>query len=230
MTTRSSMSRSPETWTATEGMSTVSSTSRRATWGRARDARGDHLGEVDELVRLRESTGLQLGECEELGDEGQEPARVGADPANGVELPGGELTELALGEELGVATDRGDRRTQLVAHAGDEGVLDPVDLTQLLDGLPLRLEGLHQPGLGLEPLGDVLRRAHVADGLTAVVDDPVEGHPVLPFLPILADETHATGPRPMSAWATREKSAGRPSSSAFPRRPGRSGALASTGP
>ena len=88
-----------------------------------------------------------------------------ADPAYGVELLVAELAVRAVLEHLDVAEDAGDRRAQLVADAGDEGVLDLVDLAQPLDRLALGLERLDQPALGLDPLGDVLGGADVADHL-----------------------------------------------------------------
>ena len=68
------------------------------------------------------------------------PSRRTASSCSGAERAVG-----AVLEHLGVAEDAGDRRAQLVAHAGDERVLDLVDLAQPLDRLPLGRQRLHQP-------------------------------------------------------------------------------------
>ena len=87
MTTRSSISRSPVTGIRSSGRADGQlDVAARDGRGEDGERRGDDLGEVDDLVGGADALVLDLGEGEQLGDQGEQPVAVGADPLDGVEL------------------------------------------------------------------------------------------------------------------------------------------------
>ena len=88
----------------------------------------------------------QPGEVEEVADQPLEPMRLALD-----HLAGAVGRDDAVGEPLGVAADRGQRRLQLVADGEEEGALGILRAVELLREL---VEG----GRELAQLGRALDR------------------------------------------------------------------------
>ena len=84
-----------------------------------------------------------------------------------------QLPDGAVPEQLGVADDAGDRRTQLVADRRDEVTLDPLELAQPLHGGALVLQGQQQRPLRVLALGHVLGRRQVAGQLAVLAGTAV---------------------------------------------------------
>ena len=144
---------------------------------RARQRRIDRPGDLDALlVGLRRQqlhhalhalvdrqrggievqlVGLDLGEVEDLVDQGEQRARRALDGVGVGALLGGEVR---IGQQRRHAEDAVHRRADLVAHGGQEARLGAVGGFRLLARLP-------QLGLRVPPLGDVAAGAlHLGDG------------------------------------------------------------------
>ena len=78
----------------------------------------------------RELVGVEAGEVEEVGDEPLEPARLRRDHLGGADARVRAL-DRAVGDRLGVAADRRERRAQVVRHAQQERALVPLRLVEL---------------------------------------------------------------------------------------------------
>jgi hypothetical protein len=71
--------------------------------------------------------GVEAGQREQLGDEALEAFGLGGDHRRG----GGRLAHGAVGDRLGVATDRRQRRTQVVADRQQELLVEQARPLQL---------------------------------------------------------------------------------------------------
>ena len=82
---------------------------------------GGDIGEVDRAEIEGEASGIETGEVEEVSNETLEPAGLGHHDAGGRRrVLGG-----AIGDRLGPAPDRGERRPQIVGHRQQELALEP---------------------------------------------------------------------------------------------------------
>ncbi|GAB3846964.1 hypothetical protein GCM10027610_065980 [Dactylosporangium cerinum] len=95
------------------------------------------LGEVD-LDDVEPQAGLvQAGDEEQVVDEAQEPVGValhdGQEAADRLRVVGGVVL---VQQHLDVAAHRRQRRAQFVADAGQERILEPVELAQPVGGVP----------------------------------------------------------------------------------------------
>ena len=97
---------------------------------------GDQIGELGMEIEVddvdRHLARLDLGEIEDLVDEGEQRAARARDRARHVALL---LVEAGILEQVAHADDGVERRAQLMAHDGEEAALGPVRLL----GLGLRL-------------------------------------------------------------------------------------------
>ena len=99
--------------------------------GRPARMRGNRLGQgrvEGNRMRLEpELSGPQPGEVHHVAEEQLEAGRLVADDPHGFRL-GTIVAGGAVGKGLGIATDGGERRPQLVGHVGQELVLPPAGL------------------------------------------------------------------------------------------------------
>ena len=187
-TIRSRCSSSPSTTTGSCGTSTSSCWPRSVAstctcWPGA----ADHLAQVDRLLAQLHVERLEAGEREQVVDQLEQPVAVGVDPAECLVLGIRGVAVRPVDEELEVADDVGDRGAQLVADAGDEGVLGAVDLGEVRDRAALGLQRSLEGALRTDPLGDVLGRAEVADDGAVLVGHLRERHRHRADLAVLAD-------------------------------------------
>ena len=123
--------------------------------------RGDHLDRFfhDHHQALRllvdfHQAGLDAADVQNVVDEA--PEAVGLVLDDVVELALGLLVVcLAVDQEFDVRLDARQRRAQLVADAGDEGVLGAVDLGEVRNGTAFGLQGCLESALGANALGEL---------------------------------------------------------------------------
>src|SRR5437763_2198840 len=111
--------------------------------------------EIDGLGRHHHLAGFDLGEVEDVVDQSQQGAAALVHLLDVVPLGGVEVAVDALQQDLAEADDRRQRRTQLVAHAGEELGLELVGLAQFaVDGPQAAVVGAsdtHQAGVAAGP-------------------------------------------------------------------------------
>ena len=132
----------------------------------ARDGFACDRRQVDRLVAHRELAAVHAGEVEEVADESLEPAALDADHPR--RLVGAER---AVGESLGVAADRRQRRLQLVADREQEVALGLARGRELLRHLVERLrERRNLPGAFLRQRRLMLVGGECARGVGDTAD------------------------------------------------------------
>ena len=126
----------------------------------------EHAPEVDLLVPHREAMSLELREIEDVSDETLEPVRLRSDDVER-RLDLIRLGDDAFAQRLHVATNRCERRPQLVRDRHEERALELLGLGELVDHAPEAVAELRDlvaaPRLGdldlVAPRRDLLRRA-----------------------------------------------------------------------
>ena len=139
-------------------------------WALLKDARKDQRHVDVVAVRGDDAAGHPV-EVEEVRQQAVELAGVGRDPSDEVVLVlAGDLllTEAPL-ERQGAAEDARERRPEVVRHGLEERVLHLVERAQPGGRLLLGVERLHQLGLGVLLLGDVVHHALQVDRLPGLV-------------------------------------------------------------
>ena len=128
----------------------------------------DDVPGVDRLGSQRELMGVEAREVEEIGDEPFETARLGCDHPCRAEL-GFLVVDGAVEDRLGVATDRRERRAEVVRHAQEERPLVAPRSVELLghrvDRLGQAAELVVGDVLRVDPRRQVARRDPPGGGL-----------------------------------------------------------------
>ncbi len=99
---------------------------------------GAELCEVDLVLGEKKAAAVALGQIEHVVDQRPQPGDGIEDRRHIFGRGRPELPGIAAGEHLREAADRGERRSKLIAHIGDEGGLEPVGLLERLGPLPKR--------------------------------------------------------------------------------------------
>ena len=115
--------------------------------GEVKDA-GHHVVDVHRLQIEREPSRLDHRQVQDIVDQAEELARGFEDAVGVFHLARLQLAEIFVGEDLGEADDRGQRRAQRVGYAGDELRFQPVGGLQ-------GLVAFAQGALDLDGVGNV---------------------------------------------------------------------------
>ena len=99
--------------------------------GDKREAGGAEGGHRRRLWVQQQLTSLDLRQIEDVGDQGEQVAAGLLDALDTMLLLRGKRVVWVVEQELGATEDRGERRAQLVAHYGQELVLQPPGVGEL---------------------------------------------------------------------------------------------------